>query len=258
MGALTNKRSIGGILGSHRSQDGDTVNITECVNVADLTGGRAGYMLGFSYSPLISDYSTTSTLKTNIEDCLYIGSIGSLWTTKVDTTTVANPSFEIDEQIKLLNSYAMGYFYNDNGTIKLDEDVPQLWGTQTTYKAGDTEMDVRFIAVLRTDKLNNYESVGFTVTPIDNGESGDPVDLNCTTVFTSLLAQGSNSVIERTAGDFGGSYIFALSVTGVPTNASFIVKPYATQKVGGDKLGVSWKLTFDSVEGKFIGTPIYE
>ena len=248
----TTGSNVGGLLGLHYTVATDTscLQITNCAVVANVSGSaRRGPIVGNG-----KDFSDTSTYA--IANNLIFGTYKDTGHFPEDNTTAKPES--ADEAVVLLNSYAMGYFYNDNGTIKLDEDVPQLWGTQTTYKAGDTEMDVRFIAVLRTDKLNNYESVGFTVTPIDNGESGDPVDLNCTTVFTSLLAQGSNSVIERTAGDFGGSYIFALSVTGVPTNASFIVKPYATQKVGGDKLGVSWQLTFDSVEGKYTATPIYE
>lgn len=98
--------------------------------------------------------------------------------------------------------------------------------------------DFRFIASVKDVNLANYSKVGFDIT---RGSDGAKLNKNGTAVYSSILANGA----EIKAESYGGKYIVALELNGVPTGTddTLLVTPYLKDKKGNKISGKTAKVT---------------
>ncbi len=116
---------------------------------------------------------------------------------------------------------------NGFSVIPYLEHAPVFAGTQT--RAGESRYDVRFCAALDTLE---YENVGYVITASYGEGQTKRWEVNCRSVYTALTALENGSEVQITAEECGGTYLYALSVTGVPADAgavTFAVTPYGVQ-----------------------------
>lgn len=85
-------------------------------------------------------------------------------------------------------------------------------GAQKRYNSDSGTYDIRFIATINT---LNADKVGFVLSKSDMVPSiGYGVDIETTYVYTSITAMGSTVTAES----LGGTYIIAVTVTGIPAS----------------------------------------
>ena len=285
-GTVSGPDKMGGIVGTFNSTGNATVTpyVEDCVNIGAVTAtastGADGVAAGIVGRYGAKDtHCANNTL--NISNCINLGvitsayDIGAIFAEKkcangavsitdcATTVTVSNDAFTEnviqDASVDQLNEMTLGYFYNDNGTIKLNEQIPQFIGTQTAIGSNGT-YDVRFVAVLKNSDLEQYANVGFKISAkkSDGTVLYKDLEINCTTVFTSLLAtatsDGNTAAEMKTykAGELAGDYIFALAVTGFSGDVEFSVQPYATSSKDSITTfnGVAWTMTYS--DGAFV------
>lgn len=101
--------------------------------------------------------------------------------------------------------------------------------------------DFRFIASVKDVNLANYSEVGFDIT---RGSDSAKLNKNGTAVYSSILANGD----EIKAESYGGKYIVALELNGVPTgtNDTLLVTPYLKDKKGNKISGKTVKVTIEN------------
>ena len=119
-------------------------------------------------------------------------------------------------------------FVLSNDGAKVVFATPVFAGAQIGKNAENNTASVRLVATIG-DSLR-YSSVGFVLHRV--GSEKDPVKKSFTTVYGSILADNGAETIA--AADLGGTYIFALTITGVPTNetVTYEVSAIATGEDG--------------------------
>lgn len=92
---------------------------------------------------------------------------------------------------------------------------------------GKESQSVRFVAGVNS---LDYKQIGFTVTEVNHKAYWD---INGTTVYESILANGENGIERVNASDYGCTYLFALTITGIPVeDLVFRVTPYGISDDG--------------------------
>ncbi len=141
-------------------------------------------------------------------------------------------------------------------TVKSETvDTIKVAGVQSTAVANDL-YDVRFIGT--ADSLE-YKSVGFEIKIFygaDKALESLDADMETSTVYTAILgkdAQGGNVTVN--AADLGGAYIFAMTVSRIPTaaangNVTFVITPFA-KTASATVYGESAVCTYS--DGAFVG-----
>ena len=88
--------------------------------------------------------------------------------------------------------------------------------------------NTRFIATV--DDYTQYEELGFKIVADYGNNNVRIYDRHCTEVFDSLLALEDGASVTKTALDFNGKYLFALTVNNIPMDvsgdATFSVQAY--------------------------------
>lgn len=120
-------------------------------------------------------------------------------------------------------------------------------GTQTSFKAGDELYSVRFVAGLRNLE---YQAVGFEIVAKDaDGNTLHTYRKNTSTVYSMILASDETGVQQGIyAGDIGGNYIVALTISKIPVTQGkviFEVTPY-TVADGVEVKGLTTTVVYDS------------
>ena len=112
--------------------------------------------------------------------------------------------------------------------------TPVFRAYQETVPANGAQ-SVRLIAALNT---LNYSEIGFRVSaaytdPDTNESKTVSIDQSCAYAYHSLTASEADGTVDTvTAGELGGTYLYALVINGVPTDVGelvFTVTPYAVQ-----------------------------
>ncbi len=117
----------------------------------------------------------------------------------------------------------------------------QLVAYQTAGNADS--YDIRFIGTVGSTE---HSAVGFEILAVyDNGSRR--FCRESSTVYTSLLGVSENGITETvTAGEMGGTYLVALTVTGIPRtvgSVSFRVRPYTVDADGNKTYGTEKTVT---------------
>ena len=120
-------------------------------------------------------------------------------------------------------------------------------GTQTSFKEGDELYSVRFVAGLRNLE---YQAVGFEIAAKDeDGNTLHTYRKNTSTVYSMILASDETGVQQGIyAGDIGGNYIVALTISKIPVTQGkviFEVTPY-TVADGVEVKGLTTTVVYDS------------
>jgi hypothetical protein len=123
----------------------------------------------------------------------------------------------------------------------LVDPVTEVAGYQATDATGATgdKFSFRIVAVIDLkdgESLADYEEVGFKVSATYAGLSTPMTkDYSTTTVYTSVTGDTATGLVEYTAEDLGGDYIFALACKNVPANVGEITVTVTSyyKKVGG-------------------------
>lgn len=103
--------------------------------------------------------------------------------------------------------------------------------------------DIRFVSVLKNGvNLADYSTVGMKIMTTYNGQNG-LWDKNSSTVYRSLI--GANDTYTPESLLEGGAYFSALTITGVPSNATleFIIVPYLVDIYGNVIYGLPAEIT---------------
>ena len=109
----------------------------------------------------------------------------------------------------------------------------KLVGYQTAKGENET-VRLRLVAVV--DSLQ-YSAIGFSVNAYGEKIGTKTADKSSTTVYSSLLGETDGTVIQYTAKELGGAYIFALNINNIPLNAGEITFEVVTYHVrGGQKI----------------------
>ena len=114
----------------------------------------------------------------------------------------------------------------------------KLVGYQTAEGDNGT-FRLRLVAVV--DSLN-YSAVGFSVRAYGEGIEEKKVNKTNTTVYASLLGNVDGTIIQYTAQELGGAYIFALNINNIPLNVGEITFEAVTYHVRGGAVTVDGKM----------------
>ena len=120
-------------------------------------------------------------------------------------------------------------------------------GTQTSYKTGDEQYSVRFVAGLRN---LDYQAVGFEIVAKDaDGNFLHTYRKDTTIVYNTILASDETGVQQKiNADDIGGNFIIALTISKIPVSQGkviFEVTPY-TIAGGVETRGMTTTVAYDS------------
>ena len=233
LGAISGKNESGGILA--RVPGSDTV-VKNCLAAASVTttSGDCGVLLGRN-----ADKAT-------------VGGNYYMKSGSANTTGGENELTDWAGVAKVLNekySDLWGKFMLNTDGTGVALATPKLAGVQDGKATGGT-FSVRFIATLQ-DTLR-YERVGFRITV--NG--GNETEISCKHVYLKLLANGVGGQVEVSASALGGSYLYALTVDGIPATGTvtFTVVPFAVDQAGTENaqtyLGRGYTVTY--TDGVFM------
>ena len=237
LGSLSGNGDCGGILAF--AQDGSVVK--NCLSAASVstTTGSAGILVGGSAEKATFSgnyYKKADSANTTGGETELAG-----WS---DVVAVLNEKYSSTWGRFLLNT-------DGTGAVLA---TPKLAGVQDGKATGDT-FSVRFIATLQ-DTLR-YERVGFRITV--NG--GAETEISCKHVYLKLLANEAGGQVEVSASALGGSYLYALTVDGIPATGTvtFTVVPFAVDQAGTENaqtyIGQGYTVTYTN--GVFTSaTPI--
>ena len=276
------KCNVAGIIGNIEASGvttGAKISISNCINIADITAGN-----GSNATAIVRDgatYSTDATLNAGVTvtNCTSVGTVTGNDAVTVDDNITKYTAITDDNKAEItakLNSLAIGYYtIGTDGTISMDTARPQFVGIQRPagYKAGDTTLDIRFLAVLQEEDLNSYTKVGFKLdgTATAVGADGTTVllndtiadaykDISTTSVYTSVNGADENgNTVKYTAAGLGGDHIIALHISDVPAlvldtttaentadtanvTVTLTITPYALDAEGNELLGTSWQI----------------
>ena len=153
-----------------------------------------------------------------------------------------------------------------NGTAIIDNisitagginDVPTAaYGVQTTAVNNEGKYDMRFVGAFNGN-VENAQKVGFKVVASWNDGAAQTKTFNENTakVYTSIKANNGNRVV--TADECDGDYLFALTVTGIPTEypVTFTMTPYVITANGSTIYGAAKTVVATYSEGILTVTP---
>ena len=221
-------QNVGGFIGA---VTGGTSTFTNC-----LSNGTVTAIAGRSAAAFVGFQGGTRVLNT----CLVIGDYrnadtGTLTNYKSYTAAEAS-AMSAGEMMRAL--WSAGFDFNNNWSMTADGAIPTAAfnGTKATpdatkdivYKGCQLGLDntaeagnVRFIAGMQT--IEGYMATGFEIIAIDaNGThagdaEGNPLAINDTVVYESLMANGVANAIKAT--DLNCVYLSAVTVTGLSDNA---------------------------------------
>lgn len=163
--------------------------------------------------------------------------------TEATNSYTMTPSDEGGPAATATPAFRFASFNNADAEIHIDDIViSENDGKSTGYKGVQESaiesgmFNVRFVATV--DGLD-YDEVGFEITAnYNNGGSPATKDLSksCSQVYNALTGNSEKGIVTYNAGDLGGEYLMALTVTGIPADTgaiTFNVKPYSM--LGGIK-----------------------
>lgn len=233
MGSLSGSGEVGGIPAKVKAEHGAVVK--DCLSAASVSvsSGSVGVLIGGSV-----DAATAS---------------GNYYM-KSDSANTTGGEIELTDWVKAVSVLNEKYS-NVFGRFLLNTDetvavlaTPKLTGVQDGKVTDNNTTSVRFIATLR-DTLR-YERVGFRITV--NG--GEEKIFSCQHVYLKLLASENGAQVEVSAEAMGGSYLYALTVNGIPATGTvtFTVVPFADDQADSEGaqtyLGQGYTVTYtDSV-----------
>ncbi len=121
------------------------------------------------------------------------------------------------------------------------------------------QSSIRFAAVIGdTHKLSKYSAVGFEIRA-SYGETVKDFNEPCNTVYSKLIGSETEGGVKTTreylASDFGGKYIFATTIRGIPTTAgivTFTVTPYFELRGEERAYGGSWTVIYNAETGETV------
>ena len=246
---------VGGIVGDNIGQN--RLTFKNCISAPTFNNIKNdGGNLYFGEFVGGSRYSGTSYSPFTFSDVIYTGSnalLGCVYakgTTTFETSgTAYDASVKNEKSTKTDNlTTAVSAWTNwDTSTGKplpktvaemLIDPVTEVAGYQATDATGD-KFSFRIVAVIDLkdgESLADYEEVGFKVSATYAGLSTPMTkDYSTTTVYTSVTGDTATGLVEYTAEDLGGDYIFALACKNVPANVGEITVTVTSyyKKVGG-------------------------
>lgn len=251
--AENNYNTTGAIVGCIGANTDGKTNVVNCSNilVAVSDNSKFSSVLGFYQG-------TTGSSSGKLENVYYVNSLGetALSAGSTDSNSVAHaftPSTDSTYGAKTADEIKA---YTGEGWTSVKDNYPLPTGLAngTTYLAGyqtgnstDTTVDYRFVGVMNLpdDKeITDYSDVGFYVTLTENTENTvlqSYVKVSCNTVYQTVSGGG----IEYKVSEYGGDYLFALVLEGVPTGSKFTVEliPYTVDCNGITSIGISGSLT---------------
>lgn len=195
---------------------------------------------------------------------LYGSNDGSEWSTvdaRVDDYTMGATS--IGEYTFYLNTPSAAYTYfkleitkiRDGGCLQLGEIILHEAQAQSVnfygYQVSKTKSptyDVRFLSTINSAE---FESVGYQMIVTYNGKTSDPYTYTTKTVYEKILGTVDGVEEEYTAAQLdGGTYIVALTLTGIAANAgdvTIVIKPF-TVTDGATTYGYTYQLVLNAGE----------
>lgn len=233
LGSLSGSGEVGGIPAKVKAEHGAVVK--DCLSAASVSAssGSVGVLIGGS-----ADAATASG-----NYCMKSGS--------ANTTGGETELTDWVKAVSVLNekySNVFGRFLLNTDETGAVLATPKLTGVQDGKVTDNNTTSVRFIATLR-DTLR-YERVGFRITV--NG--GEEKIFSCQHVYLKLLASENGAQVEVSAEAMGGSYLYALTVNGIPATGTvtFTVVPFADDQADSEGaqtyLGQGYTVTYtDSV-----------
>ena len=216
LGKITDVKTDGAGIYAHIQNDRSWIRNN--ISAGDITGS-ADSKLGY----ILSHKEPNKTI--NQQDDNRYMEIKNFNQSSDDCSATALKSWS--ELAALLNenygSHWNAYFVVNEANDGLEMiQLPTFVGVQQSAQKDGT-YSIRLVAVI---DILDYSKVGFKI-KLDERTAKN---INCTTVYDKLLATGENNeMIEYTAAELGGKYIFALTVTGLKTNEKYTleVTPYA-------------------------------
>ena len=133
------------------------------------------------------------------------------------------------------------------GEIVMHEAEPQsidFCGYQISQTTSPT-YDVRFLSTISSDA---YEAVGYQMIVTYQGKTCDPYTYTTNTVYEKILGTADGVVEEYTAEELGGTYICALTLTGISAEAgdvTIVIKPF-TVTDGETAFGYTYQLVLNA------------
>lgn len=229
IGALSGKADSGGLLAYANTARKTTVRASASVGSITVTSGSAGCFIGANAS-----YASCSD---NI--CKTSGSANT-----IGGTEVLGSASEILAPLNARYAKAWGGFILNTVGEGVVVATPRMIGVQQSA-VQDHKLDVRFVAVIQNSL--RYNRVGFLVTVND----GEAKEIFCKYVYEALSAVDDSGLTQVLPDQFGGTYIYALSVTDVPADQTvhFSVTPFASVMDGNNEViysGETYMLTYEN------------
>ncbi len=213
--------------------------------------------------------SGADMLNRTVAFALEIDHINSKATVYYDGQVAAEIAYEAGK----LEKTDILLFLGQDGMDLLIDNLKLTAGTYADYEKASAQYvgyqtnndgDIRFVGMLGSaalGNLDNIDDVGFTVKATYADVEDRDLSKVCTYVYNKLtgtLASGTQiTTLTYTPDEFGGSYLFALTVTGIPADigtVTFEVTPFYT--VGEEVVnGTTWVITYDSATGTATQAP---
>ncbi|MBQ9145557.1 MAG: hypothetical protein IJX70_03740, partial [Clostridia bacterium] len=122
---------------------------------------------------------------------------------------------------------------NVPGVVKTDVEgaATVLHGYQAK-EAVDNKFDFRLVATVDVPTDITVDKVGFVITAT-YGDTRLTKNYSTNTVYEAVTGNTDTGLVDYTAEELGGDYIFALAITGAPANAGDITLKVTTYYVSG-------------------------
>ena len=210
VGTISSAWTAGPILGL--TKKATSLTLKNVVNAGAFNTG-SGYAIG--------DYGTVASNLITVTNAAYTHTV----TEGCDNGLGAPVTLaEALTKINAIEGFTFGKFkWADEAQTTLVQATPDAIGCQLSA-VENGKLSVRFVATIKNTLM--YKEVGFNVAT--NG--GAATKLDCRNVYSTLAATDkSGATIKYTAEEFGGSFIYALTVEDVPAvgTVTFTVSPYA-------------------------------
>lgn len=253
-------RGSGALFGELSAVCSATITVkNSCFKVDNADGGVKGVLVGKRFSN-----TGSSEMVYNISNCVFyandgvniIGDVFSGSTGETYKTTINADNNLICTGAGVYGSTLTAGFTKVTAG---ENPVTTVTGYQTTTVAND-QFDLRLVGLVdlgEEGKLADYTKVGFIV-EASYGATPNTItkwmNAASTKVYTSLKGyEGEPGLVEYTAEELGGNYLYALAIKNIPAAAlegegiTFTVKPYYVDTNGNAMFGAEETFTVTSV-----------
>ena len=169
----------------------------------------------------------------NNSDYSYVNGTGNVATSERAIGCCWNNSTKVaDTEGTNYNAVCNG----SNITVTKDADISDNFATvlhgYQAKDAADNKFDFRLVATVDIPENVTVDKVGFIITAT-YGDTRLTKNYSTNTVYNSVTGNTDTGLKEYTAEALGGDYIFALAITGAPTNKGDITLEVTTYYVSG-------------------------